>query len=125
MSFSLVRFLPAAALIFAGVAVMAVATAGVFRIHYVLNRLHAAAMGDTLGLLLVAAGLAILFGWSMASVKLFAIVLLFWLASPVCSHLLASLEASTNEDLDKRCAITTLEELENAGPDGAGEGRKS
>lgn len=112
MSISLLRFVPAAVLICAGVAVMAVGTIGVFRIRYVLNRLHAAAMGDTLGLLLTAAGLAILFGWSLVTVKLFLIVLLFWLASPVCSHLLASLEASTNEELDKVCEITTLDALE-------------
>ena len=118
MSFSLFRFVPAAALICAGTAVMAVGTVGVFRVRYALNRLHAAAMGDSLGLLLTAAGLAILFGWSMASVKLFLIVLLFWLASPVCSHLLAALEASTNEELDKYCQITTLDALEKSDGEG-------
>lgn len=117
MSISLLRFLPAAALVCAGVAVMVVGTLGVFRIRYALNRLHAAAMGDTLGLGLAAAGLALLFGWSMATVKLALIVLLFWLASPVCSHLLASLEASTNEELDKHCRIVPLDELDENAPE--------
>ena len=123
MSFPLLRFLPAALLICAGVAVMAVGTLGVFRIRYVLNRLHAAAMGDTLGLLLVAAGLALLFGWSMTTVKLFVIVLLFWLASPVCSHLLAALEASTNDHLDEYCQIVPPEDPGEAAPEISEEGR--
>ena len=112
MSFSLVRFLPAAALITAGIAVMAVGTLGIFRIRYVLNRLHAAAMGDSLGLFLVVLGLVVLYGWSFASAKLLVIVALFWLASPVCSHLLAFLETSTNDELEKNCRILPLSQLE-------------
>lgn len=112
MSISLIRFIPAAVLIVAGIGVMAVGTLGIFRISYVLNRLHAAAMGDSLGLLLVALGLIILYGWSFASLKLLLIVALFWIASPVCSHLLSSLEAFTNDDLKQVCEISTLREVE-------------
>ena len=120
MSISLFRFLPAAALIAAGLAMTAVSVCGVFRIRYVLNRLHAAAIGDSLGLPLIAAGLAILFGFSAATAKILCIVALFWLASPVCSHLLASLEASTNEHLSDDCEIVSLPD---AGGD-TGEGRE-
>lgn len=112
MSISLIRFIPAAVFIVAGIGVMAVGTLGIFRISYVLNRLHAAAMGDSLGLLLVALGLIILYGWSFASLKLLLIVALFWIASPVCSHLLSSLEAFTNDALDQVCEISTLREVE-------------
>lgn len=112
MSVSLIRFIPAAALIAAGVAAMAVSTWGVFRIRYVLNRLHAAAIGDSLGLPLVAAGLALLYGWSMASVKALVIAALFWLSSPVCSHLLSTLEVSTNDKLEQDCQIIPLSELD-------------
>ena len=112
MSVSLIRFIPAAILIAAGVAAMAVAACGVFRIRYALNRLHAAAIGDSLGLPLVGLGLAILYGWSLAAVKALLIVVLFWLSSPVCSHLLSTLEASTNDRLSEDCQIMPLSELD-------------
>ena len=115
MNFSLLRFFPAAVLIAAGIVVMIIGTIGVFRIHYVLNRLHAAAMGDSLGLLLIALGLTILCGWSLSSLKLLMMVTLFWIASPVCSHLLSGLEAFTNDELEEECQIITLAELEGTG----------
>lgn len=122
MSISLFRFLPAAALISAGVALLAIGVAGVFRIKYALNRLHAAAIGDSLGMPLVAAGLIVLYGWSMVSAKILFIVALFWLASPVCSHLLSSLEASTNDKLEQDCAVIPLSALDDSAS-GSGEER--
>ena len=115
MSIPLIRFIPAAALIAAGVAAMAVSTFGVFRIRYALNRLHAAAIGDSLGLPLVAAGLAVLYGWSLNTVKALLIAALFWLSGPVCSHLLAALEASTNDHLEEDCQLTSLDSLRAEG----------
>lgn len=112
MSVPWIRFIPAAALIAGGVAMMSIAVLGVFRIRYVLNRLHSAAMGDSLGLLLVVLGLIVLYGWSLSSVKLLLILALFWLTSPVCSHLLASLEAFTNEKLKDECRILPLSAAE-------------
>lgn len=120
MTISYFRFIPAAALITAGVVMTAVSVFGVFRIRYVLNRLHAAAIGDSLGMPLIAAGLAALYGWSPATVKLVCVVALFWLASPVCSHLLSSLEASTNEDLDRQCDIIPLSDLDDPTEDPEG-----
>ena len=117
MSISLVRFIPAAILITAGIAVMAVGACGVFRIRYVLNRMHAAAMGDSLGLPLVTLGLIILFGWSMASLKLLLIVALYWLASPVCSHLLAFMETFTTDALEEHCEILPLQAVSRAETD--------
>ena len=35
------------------------AVIGVFRFHYVLNRMHAAALGDTMGIMLMMLGLAV------------------------------------------------------------------
>ena len=118
MTISLMRFIPAALLITAGVALIAVSTFGVFRIRYVLNRLHAAAIGDSLGMPLIAAGLAILYGWSMATVKLLLILALFWLTSPVCSHLLSALEVSTNEDLEENCRVVPLHDEDGTDKEG-------
>ena len=91
---------------------MAVSVCGVFRVRYALNRLHAAAIGDSLGLPLVGLGLAVLYGWSLAAVKALLIVVLFWLSSPVCGHLLSALEAATNDRLEEDCRILPLSELD-------------
>ena len=105
MNIPLWRFIPAAILIALGVAVMITGVIGVFRIRYVLNRMHAAAMGDSLGILLIAAGVMLIFGLSFSTLKILCVVLLFWIAAPACSHLLAGFEVSTNEKLADVCEI--------------------
>ena len=70
---------------------------GVFKFKYVLNRMHSAAMGDTLAILFVLIGLVILCGFNFTSLKLLAIILFFWLAGPVSSHLIANLVRSVDE----------------------------
>ena len=45
-----IKFIIGAAFIITGIIVAIVATFGVFRFKFVLNRMHAAAMGDTLAL---------------------------------------------------------------------------
>ena len=112
MTINTVTFFFAALLIIAGMAVLAVGIIGIFRIKYVLNRLHAAAMLDSLGLLLISAGVIVIRGFTYDSAKLLMMIALFWIASPVCSHLLVSLESSTNQNLERDARTVTLEELE-------------
>lgn len=94
-----------AILIFLGVCVMAVATFGIYRFKYVLNRMHAAALGDTLGLLLILLGLMCMYGWAIASAKLFLIIVFMWLASPVMSHLIARAEVMTCQHINEECEV--------------------
>ena len=77
-----------------GLGVFAVQVFGVFKFNYVLNRMHAAAMGDTLGIGISLVGLIILSGWNFASLKMALIIVFLWNASPVSSHLIARLEAT-------------------------------
>lgn len=102
---AVIRTFFAAVSILFGVAIMVIATIGVNRFHYVLNRMHAAAMGDTLGIMFVLLGLIIHNGLTFVSVKLLLIVVLFWMTSPVCSHLISNLEVQTNDELEKECEI--------------------
>ena len=95
----------AALLMLAGAAIMVIGTIGVFRFRYVLSRMHAAAMNDTLGILFILLGLSVRNGFSFATLKLLLIVGFFWLASPVSSHLVGKLEVNTNENLSKECEI--------------------
>lgn len=102
-----IRFLLAAALMLSGLLVMISAVAGVNRFRYVMNRMHAAAMGDTLGILLIVLGLVAISGFQLVSLKLLLVVVLWWLSSPVSSHLIGKLEITTNPHLDQYMAIKT------------------
>ena len=81
------------------------AVLGLFRFDYVLNRMHAAAVGDSLGIFCVLIGLMLLHGWSLSAAKTLLIFVFLWLTSPVCSHLVAEMEVSTVPDLEKECEV--------------------
>ena len=94
-----IRFILGALLMTAGLAVFGLSVFGVYRFRFVLNRMHAAAMGDTLGLLFMLLGLIVFAGFSFPSLKLLLIIVMLWLTSPVASHLIARLEIKVNEQL--------------------------
>lgn len=93
-----IRYLIAAVLMLIGVGIACIATFGLFKFKYVLNRMHAAAMCDTLALMICLLGVAVIFGISFVTLKLVLIIIFLWLASPVSSHLIARLEVTTNPD---------------------------
>ncbi len=108
---SWVQFLAGVGLLFAGIVIFMIQILGVFKFKYVLNRMHAAAMGDTLGIGISLAGLMILSGFNFTTLKMGMVILFLWCASPVSSHLIARLEALTNEHLKENCEISgTLKE---------------
>ena len=92
------RFLAGAVFMLIGLFMFVVQLFGVFRFKYVLNRMHSAAMGDTLGIASSLIGLILMCGFSFTSLKLFLVVVFLWFASPTSSHLLAQLEVATNDD---------------------------
>ena len=93
----MIRYIAAAIFIVIGVIFAIIATTGVFRFKYVLNRMHSAAIGDTLAILFVLIGRVILCGFNFTSMKLLAIIFFFWLTGPVSSHLIANLVRSVDE----------------------------
>lgn len=102
-----IRFIIGACLIAMGLGIFFVEVFGLFKFKYVLNRMHAAAMGDTLGLGSMILGLIVINGVNFVSLKLFCVILFLWIASPVASHLMAQMEVETNKDLNE------YEEIEN------------
>jgi multicomponent Na+:H+ antiporter subunit G len=100
-----IQFLIGAGFITVGIITAGIATFGMYRFKYVLNRMHAAAMCDTLALASVMIGLMIIYGFCMATLKILLIILLLWLASPVSSHLISRLEVTINEDLEEECEV--------------------
>lgn len=103
-------FILGIAFILMGLLVFVVQLIGVYKFRYILNRMHAAGMGDTMGISLCLIGAMFIFGWSFTSLKIALIVAFLWLASPVSSHLIARLEVTTNEDLEKYCRVEKEEE---------------
>ena len=100
-----IRFVLCAALIISGLAVMCLGVIGVYRFKYVLNRMHAAAMNDTMGIGLVMLGLIVMSGFTFTSLKLLLVIIMLWLSSPVSSHLIGRLEITTNEDIAKHMEV--------------------
>lgn len=107
-----IRFLVGAGLLLCGLAIFVIELIGVFRFHYVLNRMHAAAMGDTLGIGFSLMGLIVMSGLNFTSLKLFLVIVFLWFSSPVSSHLIARLEVETDEEQEKHYRKITLKELE-------------
>ena len=83
-----------------GAAVILISVVGLFRLKDVLERLHAGALADTMGLLLVLAGLGVLCGLSWHTGKLMLTVLIVWVTSPVSSHLIARMELITGRGIE-------------------------
>ena len=87
-------------LISLGLLVIAISVLGLFRLRDALERLHAGALTDTLGLLLVLCGLMVLIGISVHTGKMLLLLALLWFTNPVSSHLLVKMELVTGRDID-------------------------
>lgn len=104
------RFIACGALILFGLGIIISAIAGVYRFKYVMNRMHAAAMGDTLGILFIILGLIVASGFNFTSLKLLLLIVMLWLTSPVSSHLIGRLEITTNPRLAEHMKLVTEED---------------
>ena len=100
-----IRFIAGIALLLIGLIIFVLQLLGVYKFKYVLNRMHAAAMGDTLGISVSLIGVILLSGWNITSLKMALIIAFLWMASPVSSHLIARLEVVTNEHLEENCEL--------------------
>ena len=100
-----IRFAAGVGLLLLGVGIFIRELFGVFKFKFVLNRMHAAAMGDTLGIGASMTGLILLSGFNYTSLKMAMIIVFLWLASPVSSHLISRLEVVTNEHLAEHCQL--------------------
>lgn len=100
------QFILGTGMLLLGLLTFVVQILGVFKFKYVLNRMHAAAMGDTLGIGISLIGLMILSGFNFTTLKMGLVVVFLWCASPVSSHLISRLEATTNPHLDNYCEVS-------------------
>lgn len=96
-----IRFVLGILFLFAGMSLFVLEIMALFKLDYVLNRMHAAATGDTLGIGLSLVGLMILSGWNFTTLKLALVLVFLWCSSPVASHLIARLEVETHASEDR------------------------
>lgn len=93
-----IRFGVSAALMICALFTLITGVLGVYRFRYCLNRMHAAAVNDTLGILLAMASLIVAEGIDFTSAKFVLVVVFLWLASPISSHLIARLAVTAEKD---------------------------
>lgn len=96
-----IRFIISAVLTLGGLFVLISGVVGLNRFKYALSRIHAAALFDTLGILLMLMGVMVAEGFTIATLKMLAAIIILWLTSPVSSHLIGRLEITINDDLEK------------------------
>ena len=99
------RFAVGALILLSGLFLFGIEVFGSYRVRFVLNRMHSAAIGDTLGIGLCMLGLMIFNGLNLTSVKILLVIIFLWFASPVSSHLIARFEVTTNEKIKNYCEI--------------------
>lgn len=91
-----IRFFLTAGLLISGLLFFAGGVVGNCRFAYVMNRVHAAGLGDTMGLFLVTLALAASAADLPEAGKLFLPLVFLWCSSPVSSHFLGQIEYYTN-----------------------------
>ena len=104
----IIRFTLVALFLLSGLFVMGVATLGLFRLHYVLNRIHAASKCDALGITLILISVAIHMGTYFTTLKLFFLAVFIWLTNPVAAHMIGRAEVLTNPYLEDECEVVEL-----------------
>lgn len=99
-----------AILIAVGVILELLAIFGVYRLDYVLSRMHAAAVGDTGALGLIILGCMVISGFNLFSLKLFFVWVFFWIGSAVCSHMITKMVVFGDKEEAKEHAEFICEE---------------
>ena len=94
-----IRFWITAVVLVIGLGFLTAGVIGNCRFRYVMNRIHAAGVGDTLGLLFVTIALAVSTDGILSIGKLFLPLVFLWITSPISGHFLGQIEYFTNPKL--------------------------
>ena len=100
-----IRLVAGVVFLIAGILFFVIQIAGILRYKFVLNRMHAAGMGDTFALLLCCIGLMLLSGFNLTTAKIALVFILLWFTSPTSSHLIAGMEVLTDDTVEKHADI--------------------
>lgn len=105
MTLEWIRFGAVACCFAVGIALLYISIFGTYRLRFALNRIHAAAMTDTLVLMLFVVALMIAEGFSFTSLKFLMVIALQWCTSPLASHMMAKFEYLTDDRLLTHCTL--------------------
>lgn len=101
----IIRFILCAVLTGCGLFCLLSGVLGVYKFRYALSRIHAGALLDTVGILLMLLGVIVATGWGVAAAKMLVVIAFLWLTSPVSGHLIGRLEITINDELDKDAEV--------------------
>ena len=100
----MISFIFSAVFMICGLIVLTAAVSN-FRFNYILNRMQASSISDTLGAFLIIMSIIIANGFDGVSLKLILVIAFLWFANPVASHFLAKTEIISDEDISKKCEV--------------------
>lgn len=100
-----IKFIVVALFLLTAVILESFAIFGVNRFRFSLNRLHAAAIGDTLSITCVILAAIVYTGFELLSLKYFMVLTLMWMTSPVSGHLISLLVVKTDDDIEKEAKV--------------------
>ena len=109
----IIRFAVAAVLTAGGLFCLLSGVVGVYKFRYALSRVHAAALLDTVGILLMLLGVIVATGFTVASAKMLVVIAFLWLTSPVSGHLIGRLEVTINDELEKDAEVLDQQYVEH------------
>ena len=107
-----IRFILSLCLTLAGLFCLLSGVVGVYRFRYALSRIHAGALMDTVGILLMLLGVMIATGLTVASGKMLVVIIFLWLTSPVSSHLIGRMEITINDELEQDMQVMDPESVQ-------------
>ena len=107
---NLVRLIAGCFFITLGIIGFLIEVLGVYRLGYTLDKMHFAGSGDTLAFAEIILGAVIINGLNFTSAKLVLVLIFFWFASPVSSHLISRLINYTEEDKEAHFHVCDEEE---------------
>ncbi|MCQ2770213.1 MAG: monovalent cation/H(+) antiporter subunit G [Clostridia bacterium] len=93
------QFVISAILIAIGVIAAIIGLIGVYRFKFVMNRMHCAAIIDTLAMSCIIAGLMVATGNAQYIPKLIAILLVLCISSPLTSHIVGKMEVDSDDSV--------------------------
>jgi len=104
----LIRYILVSIFFFGGLFIIGVATIGLFRLKTPLNILHAAAKCETMGAFMIIISLMILSGLTLATLKLFILVIFIWLTGPLSAYMIGREEVLTNPNIEEECEVKEI-----------------
>ena len=94
------------ALFFAAALVMLfISILGTFRFRFALNRIHCAAVNDTVVLMLFFISTFVAIGFDIIMLKFAIIIFIQWCTCPLTSHMLTKAEYMTDEHIGEHCEL--------------------